>query len=266
MSDNAYDAFNEVLNELKCSALASEVQYALMNSPFGVSTTITDFLSTHLPEVVIDLTRFSEMFAYGIQALSEAVETTKAHIEENGDDNVAPLFYNNLSKSTKVKSASHENALNLAMARHYIAPALNTAFEYFFCSRDLYTEKVHPARLEVKSLPLSENKYPELLPPSMRDVGDLEIISGVRSSYGFENTLYGLCIVLLYARKKLSQTVFITVDVFESLYEKQHPKSARWWGDTTSDRDLFAKALGFERVEGTDHFRVNPEPYPAIQC
>ena len=72
--------------------------------------------------------------------------------------------------------------------------------------------------------------------------------------------------MLLYARKKLSQTVFITVDVCESLYEKQHRMSARWWGDTTSDRDLFAKAMGFEKVEGMDHFRVNPEPYPAIQC
>lgn len=266
MSDNDHDAFSDVINELKCSALASEVQYALMNSPFGVNNVITEFLSTHVPEIVIDLTRFSEMFSCGIQALNEAVKVTKAHIEEKGDDNVAPVFYNNLFRCTKVKPGSHEHALNLAMARHYIAPALNTAFEYFFCSRDLYTEEAHPARLKVVSLPSSENKYLELLPPSMRDVGDIAIITCVRSDYGFKQALYGLCIVLLYARKKLSQTVFITVDVFESLYKKQHPKSARWWGDTTSDRDLFAKAMGFEKVEGTDHFRVNPEPYPAIQC
>lgn len=265
MCDNAYDAFNEVLNELKCSALASEVQYALMNSPFGVNTAITDFLSTYLPEVVIDLTRFSEMFACGVQALSEAVKATKVHIEESGDDNVTPVFCNNLFGRTKVKPGSHEHMLNLAMARHYIAPALNTAFEYFFCSRDFYTEKAHPASLKVVSLPLSENRCLELMPPSMKDVGDLAIIKSVCSSYGFENTLYGLCIVLLYARKKLSHTVLITVPVFESLYGKQHPKSARWWGDTTRDRDLFAKAMGFEKVEGMDAFRVNPEPYPAIQ-
>jgi hypothetical protein len=77
MSDNDHDAFSDVINELKCSALASEVQYALMNSPFGVNNVITEFLSTHLPEIVIDLTRFSEVFSYGVQALSEAVKATK---------------------------------------------------------------------------------------------------------------------------------------------------------------------------------------------
>jgi hypothetical protein len=264
MSDNDHDAFSDVINELKCSALASEVQYALMNSPFGVNNVITEFLSTHLPEIVIDLTRFSEVFSYGVQALSEAVKATKKHIKESGDNNVATVFYNNLSKSTKVKAGSHENALNHAMARHYIAPALNTAFEYFFCSREFYTEESHPARLKAVSLPAADNEYLELFPPSMR--GDITIIKSIHFSYGFENTLYGLCIVLLYARKMLSQTVFITAQVFESLYGKPHPKSARWWGDTTSCRDLFAKAMGFEKVEGMDLFRVNPEPYPTPRC
>ena len=264
MSDNDHDAFSDVINELKCSALASEVQYALMNSPFGVNNVITEFLSTHLPEIVIDLTRFSEVFSYGVQALNEAVKVTKAHIKESGDNNVVTVFYSNLSKSTKVKAGSHEDALNHAMARHYIAPALNTAFEYFFCSRELYTEESHPARLKAVSLPAADNEYLELFPPSMR--GDITIIKSIRFSYGFENTLYGLCIVLLYARKMLSQTVFITAQVFESLYGKPHPKSARWWGDTTSCRDLFAKAMGFEKVEGMDLFRVNPEPYLAPRC
>ena len=37
--------YDNLFNELRCSALASEVQYALMSTPLGVNDTITEFFS-----------------------------------------------------------------------------------------------------------------------------------------------------------------------------------------------------------------------------
>ena len=70
--------------------------------------------------------------------------------------------------------------------------------------------------------------------------------------------------VLMYARTNLSRTVVITDGVFESLYQRRHPKAAAHWGDTHNDRDLFAAAVGFEKVDNLSIYKVNPEPYLAI--
>ena len=69
---------------------------------------------------------------------------------------------------------------------------------------------------------------------------------------------------LMYARTKLSRTVVITESVFESLYQRRHPKAAAQWGDTRNNRDLFAAAVGFEKVDNLSIYKVNPEPYLAI--
>lgn len=257
--------YDNLFNELRCSALASEVQYALMSTPLGVNDTITEFFSTHMSDVVLDLVRFSEAFSYGGGALSVAVDATKADLEQTGDDNVnvSAIFFKHLCEYSKVKPGSHEHQCYFCVAQHYIRPAQDKAFDHFFGQRVQYTEAGHPCALVVSSVS-SKDEHLNLLSPFVREVGDISIITDVQSSYGYGNTLYGLCMVLMYARTKLSRTVVITESVFESLYQRRHPKAAAQWGDTRNNRDLFAAAVGFEKVDNLSIYKVNPEPYLAI--
>ena len=257
--------YDNLFNELRCSALASEVQYALKSTPLGVNDTITEFFSTHMPDVALDLVRFSEAFSYGGGALSVAVDATKADLEQTGDDNVnvSAIFFKHLCEYSKVKPGSHEHRYYFCAAQHYIRPAQDKAFEYFFGRRMRYSEAGHPCALLVSSVS-SKDEHLSLLSPFVREVGDVLIVTDVQSSYGYGNTLYGLCMVLMYARTNLSRTVVITDGVFESLYQRRHPKAAAQWGDTRNDRDLFATAVGFEKVDNLSIYKVNPEPYLAI--
>ena len=257
--------YDNLFNELRCSALASEVQYALMSTPLGVNDTITEFFSTHMSDVVLDLVRFSEAFSYGGGALSVAVDATKADLEQTGDDNVnvSAIFFKHLCEYSKVKPGSHEHRYYFCAAQHYIRPAQDKAFDHFFGQRVQHSEAGHPCALVVSSVSLKD-EHLNLLSPFVREVGDISIITDVQSSYGYGNTLYGLCMVLMYARTKLSRTVVITESVFESLYQRRHPKAAAQWGDTRNNRDLFAAAVGFEKVDNLSIYKVNPEPYPAI--
>ena len=257
--------YDNLFNELRCSALASEVQYALMSTPLGVNDTITEFFSTHMSDVVLDLVRFSEAFSYGGGALSVAVDATKADLEQTGDDNVnvSAIFFKHLCEYSKVKPGSHEHRYYFCVAQHYIRPAQDKAFDHFFGQRVQHSEAGHPCALVVSSVSLKD-EHLNLLSPFVREVGDISIITDVQSSYGYGNTLYGLCMVLMYARTKLSSTVVITESVFESLYQRRHPKAAAQWGDTRNNRDLFAAAVGFEKVDNLSIYKVNPEPYPAI--